>query len=126
MATKYFEHFPVIEYQGRKVRDISRRASFARSLANNPFVYYSYTVQEGERAEDIALEYYGSVDYIWLVYMANNIIDPYYEWPMDGQTFNDYLVDKYQAQSGRIGEDVIDWTKDETIDENIIYYVKTV
>ena len=126
MATKYFEHFPVIEYQGRKVRDISRRASFARSLANNPFVYYSYTVQEGERAEDIALEYYGSVDYIWLVYMANNIIDPYYEWPMDGQTFNDYLVDKYQAQSGKIGEDVIDWTKDATIDENIIYYVKTV
>jgi hypothetical protein len=45
---------------------------------------------------------------------------------MDGQTFNDYLVNKYQDQSGRIGEDVIDWTKDTTIDENIIYYVKTV
>lgn len=126
MATKYFQNFPVIEYQGRRVRDISRRASFARSLANNPFVYYSYTVSEGERAEDIALDYYGSVDYVWLVYMANNIIDPYYEWPMDGQTFNAYLVNKYQDQSGRIGEDVIDWTKDQTIDENIIYYVKTV
>lgn len=123
---KYFENFPVIEYQGRKVRDISRRASFARALANNPLLYYSYTVKEGERAEDVALDYYGSVDYVWLVYMANNIIDPYYEWPMDGQTFNDYLVSKYQADSGRIGEDVIDWTKDETIDENIIYYVKTV
>jgi len=126
MATKYFQNFPVIEYQGRRVRDISRRASFARSLANNPFVYYSYTVSEGERAEDIALDYYGSVDYVWLVYMANNIIDPYYEWPMDGQTFNAYLVNKYQDQSGRIGEDVIDWTKDTSIDENIIYYVKTV
>jgi len=45
---------------------------------------------------------------------------------MNTQTFNDYMVDKYQAQSGRIGEDVLDWTKDETIDENIIYYVKTV
>lgn len=123
---KYFENFPIIEYQGRKVRDISRRASFARALANNPFMYYSYTVKENERAEDVALDYYGSVDFVWLVYMANNIIDPYYEWPMDGQTFNDYLVDKYQAQSGRIGEDVIDWTKDTTIDENIIYYVKTV
>ena len=126
MATKYFQNFPVIEYQGRRVRDISRRASFARSLANNPFVYYSYTVSEGERAEDIALDYYGSVDYVWLVYMANYIIDPYYEWPMDGQTFNAYLVNKYQDQSGRIGEDVIDWTKDTSIDENIIYYVKTV
>tara|TARA_E500000178_G_scaffold347903_1_gene402034 strand:- start:3625 stop:3999 length:375 start_codon:yes stop_codon:yes gene_type:complete len=123
---KYFENFPVIEYQGRKVRDISRRASFARALSNNPTLYYSYTVKEDERAEDIALEYYGSVDYVWIVYMANNIIDPYYEWPMDTQTFNDYMVDKYQAESGRVGEDVLDWTKDLTIDENIIYYIKTV
>ena len=58
--------------------------------------------------------------------MANNIIDPYYEWPMDTQTFNDYLVAKYTDQSGEIGEDVIDWTKNENIDENILYYIKTV
>ena len=74
MATKYFEHFPVIDYQGRKVKDISRRPAFVRAVANNPYLYYSYTVKESERAEDIALDYYGSVDYIWLVYMANNII----------------------------------------------------
>ena len=58
--------------------------------------------------------------------MANNIIDPYYEWPMDTQTFNDYLVSKYTAQSGEIGEDVIDWTKNPNIDTNILYYIKTV
>ena len=126
MAQKYFEDFPIIKYEGRNVRDISRRASFVRAVANNPFVYYPYTVKEGERAEDIANAYYGSVNYVWLVYMANNIIDPYYEWPMDAQTFNDYLVAKYQEESGRIGEDVIDWTKDETVDENILYYVKKV
>jgi hypothetical protein len=126
MAQKYFEDFPIIKYEGRTIRDISRRASFVRAVANNPFVYYPYTVKEGERAEDIANAYYGSVNYVWLVYMANNIIDPYYEWPMDAQTFNDYLVAKYQEESGRIGEDVIDWTKDETVDENILYYVKKV
>ena len=126
MAQKYFEDFPIIKYEGRNVRDISRRASFVRAVANNPFVYYPYTVKEGERAEDIANAYYGSVNYVWLVYMANNIIDPYYEWPMDAQTFNDYLVAKYTAESGRVGEDVIDWTKDESIDENILYYVKKV
>ena len=46
MATNYFEHFPVIDYQGRKVRDISRRASFVRAVANNPYLYYSYTVKK--------------------------------------------------------------------------------
>ena len=123
---KYFENFPIIEYEGRRVRDISRRSNFVRSVSNNPYLYYPYTVSEGERAEDIAQFYYGSVDYVWLVYMANNIIDPYHEWPMDPQTFNDYLVEKYTEQSGEIGEDVIDWTRDPNSDENIIYYVKKV
>jgi hypothetical protein len=123
---KYFEKFPIIEYEGRRVRDISRRSNFVRSVSNNPYLYYPYTVSEGERAEDIAHFYYGSVDYVWLVYMANNIIDPYHEWPMDPQTFNDYLVEKYTEQSGEVGEDVIDWTRDPNNDDNIIYYVKKV
>ena len=123
---KYFENFPVIEYEGRRIRDISRRSNFVRAVSNNPYLYYPYTVSEGERAEDIANFYYGSVDYVWLVYMANNIIDPYHEWPMDPQTFNDYLVEKYTAQSGEVGEDVIDWTRDPGNDDNIIYYVKKV
>ena len=123
---KYFENFPVIEYEGRRIRDISRRSNFVRAVSNNPYLYYPYTVSEGERAEDIAQFYYGSVDYVWLVYMANNIIDPYHEWPMDPQTFNDYLVEKYQQESGEIGEDVIDWTRDPNNDDNIIFYVKKV
>ena len=123
---KYFENFPVIEYEGRRIRDISRRSNFVRAVSNNPYLYYPYTVSEGERAEDIANFYYGSVDYVWLVYMANNIIDPYHEWPMDPQTFNDYLVEKYQQESGEIGEDVIDWTRDPNNDDNIIFYVKKV
>lgn len=123
---KYFEKFPIIEYEGRRVRDISRRANFVRALSNNPYLYYPYTVGEGERAEDIAQFYYGSVDYVWLVYMANNIIDPYHEWPMDPQTFNDYLVEKYTEESGEVGEDVIDWTRDPLNDDNIIFYVKKV
>lgn len=123
---KYFENFPLIEYEGRKVRDISRRASFIKALSNNPYVYYPYTVSEGERAEAVAQFYYGSVDYVWLVYMANNIIDPYHEWPMDPQTFNEYLVEKYTEESGEVGEDVIDWTRDEGNDDNIIFYVKKV
>ena len=123
---KYFENFPLIEYEGRKVRDISRRASFIKALSNNPYVYYPYTVSEGERAEAVAQFYYGSVDYVWLVYMANNIIDPYHEWPMDPQTFNEFLVEKYTEESGEVGEDVIDWTRDEGNDDNIIFYVKKV
>ena len=124
--TKYFENFPIIEYQGRKVRDITRRNMFIKNVSTNPYLFLPYTVKEGERAEDIAEFYYGSVNYVWLVYLANNIIDPYHQWPMDAKTFNNYLIEKYTERSGQIGEDVVDWIRDETNDENILYYVRTV
>lgn len=123
---KYFENFPVVEYNGKKVRDITRRNNFLKSVTTNPMLFLPYTVKQNERAEDIAKFYYGSVDYVWLVYMANQIIDPYYEWPMDEETFNQYLIAKYGEVSGQTGEDVVDWTKDPTIDDNIIYYYKEV
>lgn len=123
---KYFENFPIIEYQGRKVRDITRRNMFIKNVSTNPYLFLPYTVKEGERAEDIAEFYYGSVDYVWLVYLANNIIDPYHQWPMDVKTFNNYLIEKYTERSGQIGEDVVDWIRDETNDENILYYVRAV
>jgi hypothetical protein len=89
-------------------------------------LFLPYTVKQNERAEDIAQFYYGSVDYSWLVYMANQIVDPYYEWPMDEETFNNYLIAKYEELSGETGDDVVDWTKDDTITDNIVYYYKEV
>ena len=123
--TRYFEKFPTIEYQGVKVKDITRRNTFTKEVTNNPLLYMPYTVKEGERAQDIAEWYYGSVDYEWIVYMANNITDPYHQWPKSNHEFNLFLIDKYGPQSGLTGENIIDWTKDDN-DENIIYYYKEV
>ena len=52
-------------------------------------------------------------------------MDPYHEWPKSEADFNNYLIDKYGEQSGLIGEDIVDWTRDDN-DENIIYYYKEV
>ena len=123
---KYFENFPIVEYNGKQVRDITRRNNFIKSVSTNPMLFLPYTVKQNERAEDIAEFYYGSVDYVWLVYMANQIIDPYYEWPMDEETFNKYIIAKYQEVSGETGDDVVEWSKEEGNDENIVYYYKEV
>ena len=124
--TKYFQNFPTIEYNGRRVKDITRRNNFSRNISNNPYLYMPYTVKQGERPEDIAQHYYGSTDYIWLVYMANKIVDPYHQWPFDEYNFNQYLISKYTTQSGKIGEDVVDWTLDPEIDDNVLYYYREV
>lgn len=134
--TKYFKQFPIIEYNGRRVRDISRRGGFSAEALNNKYLYMPYTVKEGERAEDIADFYYGSTDYVWLVYYSNNILDPVHDWPFSEYDFNKYLIDKYKDISGEEGEDVIDWTRKETttnqlgeeveFTDNVVYYYREV
>jgi len=60
---KYFQNFPVIEYQGKKVRDITRRNGFLKSVQTNPYLFLPYTIKDNERPEDVAQFYYGSTDY---------------------------------------------------------------
>ena len=122
---KYFENFPTISYDGQQVKDITRRNSFTSLIATNPFMALPYTVREGERPEDIANFYYGSTDYTWLVYFSNNIIDPYIQWPMSEADWNAYMAKKYAKLSGRIGDEVVEWTRSDD-DDNIIYYYKEV
>lgn len=128
MAGEYFRNLPEIRYNNVLVRDVTRRVNFLKQSIENPYVFLPYTIQEGERAEEIAYHYYGDANYAWLVYLANNIVDPYHQWPMDEETFHNYLIDKYAEESGRKEWDVVAWTQNETdgFEENIIYYYKDI
>jgi hypothetical protein len=124
--SKYFTNYPLIQYKDKQVRDITRRSKVRDSILNDPYIFLPYTVREGEKPEDIARLYYGSVDDTWLVLLANNISDPYYEWPLDDTEFNDYFINKYTEISERSGLDVLRWSQDATRSDNIIYYYKEV
>ncbi len=124
--SKYFTNYPTIEYQGKKVRDLTKRSKARDDVLQDPYIFLPYTVREGEKPETIAQLYYGSVDDTWMVLLANNITDPYYEWPMDDEEFNQYFIDKYSEISGRKNLDVIRWAQDETRSDNIIYWYKEV
>lgn len=127
MAGEYFDKIPDITYNRVLVKDISRRVAFLKKTIENPYIFLPYTIEEGDRAEDIAYHYYGDPNYSWLVYLANDIIDPYNEWPMDEYTFNQYIIEKYKDQAGgRTGYDVLNWTQDTTRTDNIVYYYKEV
>lgn len=124
--SRYFTNYPLIEYKGKRVRDISRRSKVRDSILSDPYVFLPFTVREGEKPEDVARLYYGSVDDTWLVLLANNITDPYYEWPIDDVDFDAYFIDKYSELSSKTGFDVIRWGQDTTRTDNIVYYYKEV
>lgn len=120
--SQYFTYFPVISYGGVQARDISRRAGFIQDNLTDPTLFLPYTIRDFERPEDIADSYYGSVDYTWLVLLANDIQDPFTEWPMSDDALSAHLIDKYAAQANTTGYDVLAWAQNEETDSNIVFW----
>lgn len=80
-------------------KNIVARAVLQPKLSRNPMIFYKYTIQDGDTPESIAYKYYGDVYRYWLVLIANNIMDAQYEWPLDPQQMEKYLLDKYKSQA---------------------------
>ena len=91
----YFSDFPQIEYQAKIARSIMARPRIASSLLSNPAAIYSYTVNNDLRPDQVAHLYYGDSELLWLIFLANNIVDPYYGWPLTQNTFQDFIISKY-------------------------------
>lgn len=124
--SRYFTNYPTISYQGKRARDLTRRSKVRDDLLSDPFIFLPYTIADGEKPETVARLYYGSVDDTWLVLLANNMTDPYFDWPLSDEEFDKYFIDKYADFSGRTGFDVIRWGQNENLTDNIVYYYKEV
>jgi hypothetical protein len=120
--SNYFKKFPKTDYMGKSIVNIAIRSIIIEDIINDPFVFLPYTINEGERPEDVAFYYYGDAGLVWLILFANNIIDTYTQWPLSQEDFYKYIIKKYKEQSNAEGYAVIAWTKNETITDNIVYY----
>ena len=43
----------------------------------------------------IAFKYYGDETLDWLIFLCNNMMDPYYDWPLDYRKFTAYMKSLY-------------------------------
>jgi len=95
MSERYFTKFPRIIYNGVPAVDITKRVNLLNNVRDNPFLFYLYDVKEGERADQVAEKYYNDPNMSWLVYLSNQIIDPYYQWHMEYNELNKFIAKKY-------------------------------
>ena len=105
--TQYFSQFPQIDYNlsgvngnTKEVTDIFRRVKARSKIADNVTLFDNYDVAEGEKPEDVAYKVYGEADYFWVVTLVNNIVNRYYDWPLDSFSFQEYIKDKYSNPDG--------------------------
>lgn len=99
----YFNNFPNIIYNGKPTKNITLRAKIMEPFRKDSTNFYPYTVKDNQTAEAIAFDYYDDPNYVWVIYLCNDIIDPYYDWHMSQYDFEKFLAEKYgslyQSQS---------------------------
>jgi hypothetical protein len=101
----YFSYFPDtfhdLRNSGRKtqVTNILRRFKVKDVLQDRADIFYEYSIQEGDRPDVIAEKFYGNANYAWIVLHYNDIIDPFFDWPLFGNDFRRFIIDKYGSLS---------------------------
>lgn len=111
----YFQDFKRTFYANTVVTNIFSRIKIDDNVIGDASLYYAYEVSEGERPDTIANHYYEDPTLDWLVYYSNKIIDPYFEWPLSINEFNEFVAKKY-APTMSISQGIVE------AERRILYY----
>ena len=93
--SKFFEQFPTVTYGNKIARNLTVRLRFLETMFEKYNSYYPYYIKEGERPDMVAFNYYEDSALVWLVFLANNIIDPYHDWPLSEAQLRRMAIKKY-------------------------------
>lgn len=102
MPDKYFDKFPTINYNNNNVVDITKRVALLERVSSNPFAFYPYEISSNERADQLSYRYYEDPFKSWILYLGNKIVDPYYEWYLHTEEFEEYIVNKYGSYENAV------------------------
>jgi len=96
----FFSIIPNISYDEKPISypfsesDFITAKNFFRryKIDDNVFSYVvylqKYTINDGERADSIALKLYGDPFYDWVILLTNNLVNAQYDWPMSNYTLS--------------------------------------
>lgn len=104
----YFVNFPLVQYpyvnknlstEYKSSVDITVRARFLDFIKNNASNFLKYEIRDNERADTLSNRLYNRSDLHWAIYLVNDMINPYFSWPLSGNNLNDYIDSKYSESS---------------------------
>ena len=97
----YFRPFPKIQYDLKKnkrfqlLTNVTARYKVRDELKQRAAIFYTYTVKEQDTPSSIAFKYYEDETLDWVLFLINDIIDPYYDWPLSYNSFVEYIRSLY-------------------------------
>lgn len=119
MLTEYKK----ISYNGDILTDISKRFIIKNIETNySRDIYFEYIIENWKSPENIAYDFYGSCDYVWLILTVNNIVDPVGDWLLQDSEIKELIVKKY-------GDAIYDphhWEKDGVLYPSVVPGAKAI
>ena len=101
----YFKFLPKVAYDIKgtatpyytQATNIMVRQKIREAVKSEIITLYPYRVEDGDRPDILATMYYGGPEFTWLIFMINDIKDPYYDWPLTTIEWESYMKAKYGA-----------------------------
>ena len=109
MAKNYFQNVPDIDYVSRidgkknisdyvRVKNLFKRVKLREDIFSDLTYFTKYKIVGDDRPDNIAYKVYGDARYDWVVMLSNNMMNWESEWPMDTESFHNYLMRKYGSE----------------------------
>lgn len=123
--SRYFSRFPLVDYNGTPAKNILARVDFTEETKRDIYSNFDYVIQDDLiRPDFLSYTYYDSSQYDWMIYLSNNIVDPYHDYYLSADDFKKYIIGKYgTTESAR--EKILfyrnDWSSDESVITESVY-----
>ena len=116
---KYFDRFPLVEYNGVVAKNLLSKVDFTSKAKSDIYSNFDYTLKDGViRPDYLSYAYYNNSYYDWVIYLSNNIIDPYYDYHMNDDDLTKFIIQKYGSLSEAQAKILFyrnNWAPDESI-----------
>jgi hypothetical protein len=114
----YFSKFPKLYHSfdgfnsSQYITNLLTRFTFEQDFKTNTAAFYEYDIREGDTPEIIASKIYNSPERHWIVLLMNDMVDPFFDWPLQYETLTRFVDAKYldNAVSNTAGQGLV-WSK---------------
>lgn len=96
-----FRSFPQVNYSLKKnknfelLTNVTLRFKVRDIIKNRTAIYFDYVIKDSDRPDVIASKYYDDPTLDWIIFLVNDIVDPYYDWPLNDEGFDSYMRTLY-------------------------------
>ena len=77
-------------------KNLWRRSEIVKEFKNSLTLFNEYIINNGEKPEIIANRLYKNPFYTWTLFVANDIVNYYEQWPRSARQLREYVSSKYE------------------------------